>query len=440
MGDGPGTSDVISLPKGGGALHGIGEKFSPDLHTGTGNFSVPIALPPGRNAFQPQLNLVYSTGQGNGFFGQGWSLGIPGVSRRTAKGVPRYDENDVFILSGAEDLVAIGSEPGRTRYRPRTESAFALIDHVFDSSRGDDYWEVRSKEGLVSTYGTPGLLGKRDPRAIGRDPDSKFAWKLNETRDPFGSRIVYTYAADEGSDGPHQWKQPRLLQIEYAEFDDPVDPRFLVSVFFEYEDQLEPFSDYHAGFEIRTTKRCRALTVRTHFDTDRQVRRYKFTYRDDAANGVSLLSRIDVLGFDEQDTPIAELPPLTFDYTAFDPVRAAKRDLKAIDGADLPASSLAHPDYELIDLTGDGLPDLLEMNGAVRYWRNLGGGRFDLPRTMLEAPVLRLADPGVRMLDADGDGRADLMVTAHPVAGYYSLNFAGEWDRQPRQRYQHAPS
>ncbi len=48
------SSQVISLPKGGGALHGIGEKFSPDLHTGTGNFTVPIALPPGRNGFQPQ--------------------------------------------------------------------------------------------------------------------------------------------------------------------------------------------------------------------------------------------------------------------------------------------------------------------------------------------------------------------------------------------------
>ena len=107
MGDGPGTSDVISLPKGGGALHGIGEKFSPDLHTGTGNFSVPIALPPGRNAFQPQLNLVYSTGQGNGFFGQGWSLGIPGVSRRTAKGVPRYDELVLAVKEGREVL------PGR---------------------------------------------------------------------------------------------------------------------------------------------------------------------------------------------------------------------------------------------------------------------------------------------------------------------------------------
>jgi hypothetical protein len=54
------TSQVISLPKGGGALQGIGEKFSPDLHTGTGNFTVPIALPAGRNGFQPQLNETWS--------------------------------------------------------------------------------------------------------------------------------------------------------------------------------------------------------------------------------------------------------------------------------------------------------------------------------------------------------------------------------------------
>src|SRR5215211_7290083 len=89
---------VISLPKGGSALKGIGEKFSPDLHTGTGNFTVPIALPPGRNGFQPDLSLVYSTGNGNGTFGLGWALSVPGVSRRTSKGVPRYDDSDnVFV-------------------------------------------------------------------------------------------------------------------------------------------------------------------------------------------------------------------------------------------------------------------------------------------------------------------------------------------------------
>src|SRR5881227_3609082 len=86
-------SQIISLPKGEGAQHGMGEKFSPDLHTGTGNFTVPIALPPGRNGFQPQLNLAYSTGNGNGLFGLGWSLSVPGVTRNTSKGI-RYQDYD----------------------------------------------------------------------------------------------------------------------------------------------------------------------------------------------------------------------------------------------------------------------------------------------------------------------------------------------------------
>lgn len=64
------ANQVIAVPKGRGALQGIGEKFSPDFYTGTGNFAVPIAVPPGRNSFQPQLSLAYSTGNGNGPFGQ----------------------------------------------------------------------------------------------------------------------------------------------------------------------------------------------------------------------------------------------------------------------------------------------------------------------------------------------------------------------------------
>src|ERR1044071_7185259 len=134
-------AQIISLPQGGGALHGIGEKFSPDLHTGTGNFTVPIALPPGRNGFQPQLNLVYSTGTGNGPFGLGWNLSIPGVSRKTSKGIPRYDEaKDVFILSGAEDLVAVETMEKATRYRPRTEGLFAQTLYHRDATHS--YWEA----------------------------------------------------------------------------------------------------------------------------------------------------------------------------------------------------------------------------------------------------------------------------------------------------------
>jgi hypothetical protein len=99
------SEQVISRPKGGGALKGIGEKFSPDLQAGTGNFTVPIGLPPGRNGFQPELALTYSTG--NGPFGLGWALSVPGVSLKTSKGIPRYQGEDVDVLSGAEDLVLV---------------------------------------------------------------------------------------------------------------------------------------------------------------------------------------------------------------------------------------------------------------------------------------------------------------------------------------------
>jgi hypothetical protein len=101
------SSQVISLPQGGGTLHGIGEICSPNLHTGTGNS---IALPPRRHGFQPQLNLVYSTGNSNGPFGLGWNLSIPGVSRKPSKGIPKsHHATEVFLLPGAEDLVPMPS-------------------------------------------------------------------------------------------------------------------------------------------------------------------------------------------------------------------------------------------------------------------------------------------------------------------------------------------
>ena len=43
----------------------------------------------------------------------------------------------------------------RRQYRPRTEGLFARIVH--HQYTNNEYWEVRSKDGLVSYYGTPGM-------------------------------------------------------------------------------------------------------------------------------------------------------------------------------------------------------------------------------------------------------------------------------------------
>ena len=70
------STPSISLPKGGGAIRGIGEKFAANPVTGTGSLSVPIATSPGRSGFGPQISLTYDSGSGNGPFGFGWNLAI----------------------------------------------------------------------------------------------------------------------------------------------------------------------------------------------------------------------------------------------------------------------------------------------------------------------------------------------------------------------------
>lgn len=456
------SQQIISLPQGGGALSGIGEKFSPDLFTGTGNFTLPLALPSGRNGFQPELNLVYSTGNGNSPFGLGWGLSVPGVSRKTSNGVPRYNEaaqklrdgerRDVFILSGAEDLVPVKkSYPESVRYRPRTESLFACITHHRGQTPRDNYWEVKSKDGLISIYGRPSSADS-GPAVITKpdDPSRIFAWKLTRTTDTFGNLIDYDYIFDSGEKDGHRWSQPLLKRVRYVDYGNLAEKDFLVRVEFEYEDErTDPFSDYRAGFAIRTTKLCKSIKVstRTADGKERDVRQYVFSYRSDPFNGVSLLQQMEIIGYDDNGKPALDddqnspyskqLPPLTFDYTRFAP---ETQRFEVIEGRDLPARALSAPDMEMVDLHGSGLPDILEMNGSVRYWRNLGDGRFDMPRPMLEAPPHSLADPGVTMIDANGDGHTDLLVTQGALSGYYSLQFDGLWNRQSFRKYQYAPS
>src|SRR5437660_3755477 len=116
------SAPQVSLPKGGGAITGIGEKFAANPVTGTGSMTVPLPTSPGRSGFGPQLSLSYDSGAGNGPFGFGWSLALPAVSRKTDKGLPEYrdaEESDVYLLSGSEDSVPLLQSDG-TRFKDDT--------------------------------------------------------------------------------------------------------------------------------------------------------------------------------------------------------------------------------------------------------------------------------------------------------------------------------
>jgi len=82
------SAPSISLPKGGGAIRGMGEKFAANPVTGTGSVTVPIATSPGRSGFGPQLSLSYDSGAGNGPFRYGLSVSLPDIRRKIGKELP----------------------------------------------------------------------------------------------------------------------------------------------------------------------------------------------------------------------------------------------------------------------------------------------------------------------------------------------------------------
>jgi RHS repeat-associated protein len=342
----------ISLPKGGGAIRGIGEKFSVNPVTGTGAFTVPIFTSPGRADFSPKLSLAYNSGAGNEPFGLGWHLSIPSVTRKTDKGLPLYDdaqESDVFILSEAEDLMPVlglqgghwlvVTEPGAAwagqnyavkRYRPRVEGLFARIERWQRTSDGDLHWRAITKDNITSIYGLNPQCRLADPA----DPSRVFKWLLEATFDDKGNVIFYEYKAEDTAglnlaaasernrqNGYARWTNVFVKRIHYGT-PTPYQPGedlsqrsdWLFEVVFDYGEhnlampapapdptrqwavRADAFSTFRSTFEVRTHRLCQRILMFHHFPKgkngetgyDGLVRSTNFTY-DQADPTSSLL-------------------------------------------------------------------------------------------------------------------------------------------------------
>jgi len=498
-----GATGAPSLPKGGGAIQGIGETFQPNLFSGTGNFSVPIPTTPGRGGFGPQLGLQYSSGNGNGPFGLGWDLSVPRITRKTEKGLPRYNDRDVFVMSGAEDLVPKldllpdeATSPGYDadreidaarcpeesenvpsgwrldsfpwgsyqvmRFRPRTEGLFARIERWTDD-KGDVHWRATTRDNITSVYGRSRqarIMSPADPEE--GLPERVFEWLLEETFDAKGNHILYEYAAespDLAIHGIHEQHreygtQRYLRRILYGNTPstlvtarmglprreginhdyDPADGdskelirrEYVFEVLFDFDPSdreaapeaaylghdgatqeildpsLQPrpdsFSTFRPGFEVRTLRRCERVLMFHHFEElagSTLVKSTSFEYDEDPNTRLSLLIGVHVTGYRRTETgaPVyqaAGMPPVSFGYSRFEPHKQRYQSVTAKGNA-LPVRSLKQPDMALVDVYGDGLPDLLETTpGGYRHWRNLGDGRLERPH-LQHGPVPTMA-------------------------------------------------
>jgi len=311
----------ISLPKGGGAIKGIDEKFSVNAVNGTASFSIPLPFSPARGA-SPSLSLSYNSGSGNGIFGLGWNLSLPSIKRKTDKGLPQYFDSidsDSFLFSEAEDLVpefkknadgsflhdAVGeyvinekdSSDGLIKircYKPRIEGFFARIERWMEKTTGIIKWRIITRDNVTT------LFGWSSNSVVADTTNSRkiFEWLPEFVFDDKGNCCQYSYKKENsvGFDLSllHNKNRFKSGQITYSncypdrifygnitpfkKFGDafPEATDYMFQTVFDYgilsdtdrvdtlndwDFRADAFSDYKPGFEIRTTRLCKRVLL-----------------------------------------------------------------------------------------------------------------------------------------------------------------------------------
>lgn len=424
---------VISLPKGGGAVKGIDEQFSVNPCNGTASLSLPLPFSPAREGFVPPVRIAYDSGAGNGVLGLGWSLHFPSIRRRTDSRLPTYRDDDVFQLSGGEDLVPAVAwdgdswEPGPAppapyavrRYRPRIDRDFDRIERITEPVLGT-WWRVTSRDNVTTFFGTDATTRITDPA----DGSRVFEWLPAFSFDDRGNCLVYQYAPEdlEGVDttlaesnrhrSTARFSNLHLKRLLYgnrtpyavasADAYRPPPPagEFLFEAVLDFgeHDGARPtpeavagrrwparhdaFSSYRSGFEIRTYRLLRRVLMFHRFDEldggqPTLVRSldlaYATTAGGDAVGEFTYLASATRRGYvrrPDGEYASRSLPPVELGY---EPLRwdPTVRTVDRVSTNGLPAG--VGPGHQWVDLLGEGIPGVLSEQAAGWHFKaNLG--------------------------------------------------------------------
>jgi RHS repeat-associated protein len=464
------SPNSISLPNGPGSIEGLGESFQPQLNSGTAGYNVPLRVPPGTRGHAPVLQLTYEGGSGNGPVGFGWNLPMQYVQRQTDNGIPRYvddlqngldddrdgqvdepDEVDQFINEMKEELVPQADG----YYFCKNEGPFIRY------RRNGQHWEGTLPDGTRLAFGVTSNSRIEDP-ATGRI----FCWLLEKQTDTRGNTIVYNYRTFPGTENT---RQKYCLSIAYG----PGAPPWanFHFVMFDYEDRSDWFEDCRPAFVVRTGKRLKEVIIGTQgpqlsghlagdFNQDGKndylVRKYRLDYLNYAGTNShwSLLAQIRSIGTDG----IGSLPPAHFGYTVCHPPESVSAEGKLIGGISEPLAVMDNPLVDLVDLNGDGLPDILKterFGGAHIGYLNAGERTTNGTRLIQWNPPqevgssdgfawnvnLEAVDNVAHLSDMDGDGLADLVYKSAVGDVFFFLNEAkSRWGlRRPMSVQDEAP-
>lgn len=484
----------ISLPKGGGAIKGIDEKFSINAVNGTASFSLPLLFSPARGDVSPALNLTYSSGSGNGIFGLGWTLNLPSIKRKTDKGLPQYldgADSDTFLFSEAEDLVPEFKKDPNDQfsrdlngnyiiketespdglytiryYRPRIEGLFARIERWSGKTTREIKWRVITRDNVTTLFGWSPASRITNPK----DTSKVFEWLPEFVFDDKGNCANYIYKIedDTGFDSSYLHNRNRLengkitytnMYLEkvlygntkpYRNLHDPYPNtnEYLFQTVFDYGEfdtkspfqkiknwdfRTDAFSDYKAGFEIRTTRLCKRVMLFHYFSElpggSALVKSLNFDYNTSNKTDFTFLNSITAYGYIKKpDGTYTEksMPPMEFEYQK----HHWNNEVKSLPPEELihAPAGIDNPQYQFTDLFNEGLTGILTEQGEGWFYKhNLGGGRFEQAKLVTPKPSFAGLDSRWRLMDLDGDGIKQLANMNSEPKGYFELSDSEDW-------------
>lgn len=253
--------------------------------TGARTYTVPIAVPEDLK-FPSGLALQYSSQDGNGIAGYGWSLsGLPAITitgknlyyDSTSKAPDLNDSSPVFSLDGMRLVNSNG--PLRTSYSLETVTGHILV-HPFWDGLVLQHFDVLYPDGSKAVFGFPG------------DTKTRISYPLTKMTDRYGREVIVSYDVEDAN-GTNYPSSVRC--VEKGEM--------VWRAVFSYMLRMDTFSSYYAG--QRVFLRQMLTDIKTYFNGQRTYT-YKLAYT--SKDSVMELKAIRCLTSEE------ELPPLNFSY------------------------------------------------------------------------------------------------------------------------------
>ncbi|UTF99026.1 VCBS repeat-containing protein [Elizabethkingia anophelis] len=308
-------------------------------------FTLPIALPPGVKSVAPQINLVYTSGGGNGIAGYGFNIsGTTSITRMgktlekdgETKGV-QLDYSDFYQFNG-QRLILKSGEYGKDGAEYTTEKYSNIRIKsvgVNEEGTGPFYFEVTFEDGSQAWYGDePFYLRPIDEKSDGR---TLIEYNIVKWKDAQGNYISYKY-------NQSFWRGDNVTVIRSIGWggNEIAGTSNFNSIVFNYLDRDSREISYVSGKKFSQFNILSNIEVRT---SEKLFKKYSIEYkRDDKGNKYQFVKSIT-----ESNSKGETANPVIFNY----------QDSQSSEWKDVRITNTKNTSVLYGDFNGDGKMDVL---------------------------------------------------------------------------------